>query len=97
MSGDEVSSRDWFGKASAGLLLGFVIALGASGLFKLAANVGDTFFSTKGQLSMWLIAPVWAGVLSFCFLSTSTRRAWGWLALAAGLIWGLLFVAGGVA
>ena len=97
MSGGEISSRDWLGKGSAGLLLGFVIALGASGLLKLATGVGDTFFSTKGQLSMWLMAPVWAGVLSFCFLFSSTRRAWGWLALAAGMMWGLLFVAGGLA
>lgn len=92
-----VSSRDWFGKASAGLLLGFVIALGLSGLYKLAAGLGDTFFSTKGQIGMWMISPIWAGVLSFCFLFGSTRRAWGWLGLVAGLIWALLFVAGGVA
>lgn len=97
MSGGKVSSRDWLGKGSAGLLLGFVIALGASGLLKLATGVGDTFFSTKGQLSMWLMSPVWAIVLSLCFLFASTRRAWGWLALLAGAIWGLLFVAGGLA
>ena len=97
MSGGEISSRDWLGKGTAGVLLGFVIALGASGLLKLATGVGDTFFSTKGQLSMWLMSPVWALVLSFCFLFTSSRSAWGWLGLAAGLIWALLFVAGGLA
>jgi len=93
----EVTSRDWFGKSSAGLLLGFLLALGTSGLFKLAAGVGDTFFSTKGQFAMWLIAPVWASVLSFCFLFASTRAAWGWLGLASGMVWGLLLALGGVA
>lgn len=92
-----VSSRDWFGKASAGLLLGFVLALGAAGLFKRAMGLGDTFFSTQGQFSMWLMSPVWAGVLSFCFLFRSTRAAWGWLGLAAGIVWATLFVSGGVA
>ncbi|MFT3976879.1 MAG: hypothetical protein QM688_07175 [Sphingomonas bacterium] len=93
----EVSNRDWFGKASAGTLLGFFLALGAAGLFKLAAGVGDTFFSTKGQFAMWLMAPVWAGVLSFCFLFSSTRCAWGWLGLANALLWGFLFMSGGMA
>jgi pantothenate kinase len=85
-----LTSRDWLGKSSAGLLLGFLIALGLSGIFKIAAGVGDTYFSTKGQLGMWMMAPIWAGVLSFCFLFPSTRSAWGWLGLASGVLWGTL-------
>jgi hypothetical protein len=90
-----ITSRDWFGKSSAGLLLGFLLALGASGLFKMAAGIGDTFFSTQGQFAMWLMAPVWAGVLSFCFLFPSTRSAWGWLGLASAVVWSILFALGG--
>lgn len=92
----ELSSRDWFGKCSAGLVLGFLFALGCSGLFKLSAELGDTFFSTKGQFSMWMISPIWAAILSLCFLFGSTRRAWGWLALANSLLWAALWLAGGL-
>ena len=77
-----LTSRDWFGKASAGLVLGFLLALGAGGLFKTLAGLDDTFFSTKGQLAMWMMAPIWAAVLSFSFMYRSPARAWGWLALA---------------
>ena len=67
------------------------------GLFKVLGGVGDTFFSTKGQLAMWLMAPVWAGVLSFCFMFRSSARAWGWLALANLVLWGALYMLGGLA
>lgn len=91
-----LSSRDWFGKSSAGLLLGFTLALGASGLFMLAAGVEDTFFSTKGQLAMWLMCPIWALTLSFCFLFRSSLRAWVWLAAANGAVWLPILLLGGV-
>lgn len=92
-----LTSKDWFGKASAGLLLGFCLALGAAGLFKLLAGVGDTFFSTKGQFAMWLMSPVWALVLSFCFMFRSSARAWLWLALANLALWLPLAALGGTA
>ena len=82
----EISNRGWPGKVSAGVICGFLLALGAAGTFKFAAGVGDTFFSTRGQFAMWLMAPVWAGVLSGCFLFPSGRSAWGWLGLAG--LWG---------
>ena len=93
----EISSRDWFGKSSAGLVLGFVLAVGAAGLFRQAMGLKEAFFSTQGQFSMWLMSPVWAGVLSFCFLFPSTRAAWGWLGLASGIVWATLFALGAVA
>ncbi|MCB2060033.1 MAG: hypothetical protein R3E09_06115 [Novosphingobium sp.] len=92
-----LSSRDWFGKASAGLILGFLLALGAGGLFKVAAGVGETFFSTKGQFAMWMMSPVWALVLSLCFLFRSSLRAWLWLAAANLVLWALLASLGGLA
>lgn len=92
-----LTSRDWFGKASAGLVLGFLLALACSGLFKLAAGLGDTFFSLQGQFAMWMISPIWGLILSFCFFFGSARRAWGWLALANALLWAALWGLGGVA
>lgn len=89
-----LSSRDWFGKVSAALPLGFTLALGVSGLLAWALGVNDTFFSTRGQLTMWSMAPVWAGVVSLCFLFRTTLRAWGWLLLANLLVW-MLLLAGG--
>jgi len=92
----ELTSRDWFGKVSAGLVLGFLLALGAGGLFKVLVGAGDTFFSTKGQIAMWLMAPVWSLVVAFCFMFRSTARAWLWLALANVVAWGALFLLGGI-
>ena len=36
-----LSSKDWLGKSSAGLILGFLLALGAGGLFKVRGSGGD--------------------------------------------------------
>jgi len=91
-----LSSRDWFGKTLAGLILGFFLALGLAGLLRVLANDGLPFFSARGQLSMWLMAPVWGLVLSFCFLFRSSLRAWGWLFVANLPIWGLTALLGGL-
>lgn len=89
-----LSSRDWFGKASAGLILGLTIALGVSGLLSRALGISETYFSLKGQFTMWMIAPVWAGILSLCFLFRSGARAWAMLGTACALIWVGLFATG---
>lgn len=89
-----LSSKDWLGKSAAGLVLGFLLALGAAGMFQQFAGVGDTFFSTKGQFAMWLMSPVWALTLSFCFLFRSSLRAWLWLALANIVVWAIVLLAG---
>lgn len=87
-----LSSRDWLGKSGAGLLLGFLLALGAAGLFRQIADVGQAAFSTKGQIAMWLMSPVWALTLSFSFLFRSGFRAWAWLAGANLLLWTVVLV-----
>lgn len=92
-----LSSRDWLGKSSAGLILGFLLALGLSGLFKLVGGVEEAFFSLKGQVSMWMISPLWSLILSFCFLFGSSLRAWGWLGIANILLWCALWAMGGLA
>ncbi|HWJ70556.1 MAG TPA: hypothetical protein VNS79_10970 [Sphingobium sp.] len=89
-----LTSRDWFGKASAGTLLGFVLALGLSGLLMHALGESETFLSPRGQLSMWSMALTWPGILSFCFLFRSGARAWGWLTLASLLVWAPLLLIG---
>ncbi len=91
-----LSSRDWFGKTAAAFILGFTLALGCAGLFRIAASVGDAYFSTKGQFAMWLMAPVWALTLSFCFLFRSSLRAWLWLAVANLLVWAPVLLMGGL-
>ena len=82
-----LSSRDWFGKASAGTVLGLVIALGLSGLLAKALGADDTYYSLPGQVTMWMIAPVWCFILSFCFLFRSGTRAWLILGLISAVIW----------
>lgn len=83
--------RDWLSKTLAGTLLGFTLALGASGLFALAAS--GLPMATKAQLTMWLVPPVWLGVLSGCFLFGSGLRAWLWLGAANLLVFGVLAAA----
>ncbi len=90
----QLTSRDWFGKASAGLVLGLAIALGLSGLLAEAMGLKDTYFSLQGQLTMWLMAPVWAIILSFCFLFRSGQRAWAVLSALTAVIWISLYLLG---
>lgn len=97
MSAKQLSSRDWFGKAAAGLILGFALALGISGLLAWTIGVSGTFFSTRGQLTMWAIAPIWCAILSFCFLFRSGLRAWAILGLATAAVWAALFATGTLA
>ncbi|WP_404478981.1 hypothetical protein [Novosphingobium sp. BL-52-GroH] len=94
MSGAQLTSRDWLGKASAGLILGFLLALGISGLLAWWIGVSDSYFSTKGQLAMWSMSPVWCLVLSLCFLFRSGLRAWGVLGLASAGVWTALYATG---
>ena len=93
---EPLTSRNWFGKASAGVILGLAIAVGLSGLLVWALDVENTYFSTKGQLTMWVISPLWCGILSFCFFFTSGARAWLWLGVATALVWLVLFAVGGL-
>jgi len=80
--------RDWFSKTLAGTLLGFTLAIGCSGL--LAHALGGLVLGTRAQLAMWLVPPVWLGVLSACFMFASGLRAWLWLGLANLLVFGTL-------
>lgn len=94
MSKPALDSRHWIGKASAGLVLGFILAVGLSGLLQWAIGVGEGYFSAKGQLTMWSISPVWCGILSFVFLFRSGARAWSVLGIAALAVWSALYLLG---
>lgn len=86
-----LQSRHWFGKGSAGLLLGFGLALALTGLFAWLGPGGIDAGTGKVQFNMWMIAPVWCAVLSLVFLFKDGRRAWLWLGAANiagfGLLW----------
>lgn len=78
--------RDWLAKTLAGLLLGLVLALAASGLFvHFASGIAS---SVRVQLSMWLVMPVWLGVLGGSYFFHSGARAWLWLGAAAIILVG---------
>lgn len=94
MGSPPLTSRNWFGKASAGLVMGFVLSLGLSGLIYQAIGAGETGLSTRAQFAMWSIAPCWCLIHSFCFLFRSSLRAWGVLSLASGLVWLALHATG---
>jgi hypothetical protein len=82
--------RDWIAKTLAGTLLGFTLALGASGLF--AQMNGDMPLAVRGQLAMWMVAPVWLATLSGVYFFASGLRAWLWLGGANALVYGALLV-----
>lgn len=81
--------RDWVGKTLAGLVLGGVIAFGCTGLF-VQLNA-DMPLSVKGQLAMWMVAPIWLGILSGVYFFSSGLRAWLWLGAAGALVLGAFY------
>ena len=83
----QLTSANWFGKAAAGLVLGFTLSLGLCGLFARFGPGDVSFMSGQGQVTMWLMSPLWAGFLSFCFLFRSVARAWLGLGLANLVAW----------
>lgn len=84
-------SIDWLGKSSAGLILGFTLAVAVSGLFAWAGPGGPSALN-KYQMVMWLVVPVWMGALSAVFLFRSGLGAWLWLGGANALAYGALFL-----
>lgn len=81
--------RDWIVKTLAGFLFGAVIGLACSGLFS-ALNAGMPL-GVRGQLAMWMLPPIWLGVLSGSYFFASGVRACLWLGGASLLAWILLF------
>ena len=93
----KLDSRHWFGKTSAGVLLGYTLAVALSGVIA-GLTPGGFEGGNKVQFNMWMIAPLWATVLGFVYLFRDSWRAWWWLALANvaafGLLWAVRSLAG---
>lgn len=87
-----LSSKNWFGKASAGLILGFFLALALSGILGKFVFGGVGQYSVFHQLSMWSIAPTFVVILSTCFLFQNGPKAWLWLGLINAGLWSVLFL-----
>jgi hypothetical protein len=81
---------DWWSKSAAGVVLGFGLAMALCGLFAWLSPGGPAA-TNKYQLTMWLAAPLWAGVLGFVFLFRSGLQAWLWLGGANVLAFGGLY------
>lgn len=73
MNSDSYTGKGWLGKASAGIILGFTLALGISGLFMWITPSGLMAGSGKTQFAMWLVAPIWAEspASASCFAAAS--------------------------
>ena len=82
---------DWLSKTLAGLLLGLCLACACSGL--LMVPLADMPLPVSGQLAMWLVPPVWLGVLSGVYFFSSGLRAWAWLGGASLLLLGAWWLA----
>ena len=91
-----LQSRHWFGKTVAGAVLGFGLALALSGLFAWLSPGGIDAGGGKAQFNMWLMAPIWATVLSFVYLFRDSLRAWLWLGAANVLAFAALWLVRGV-
>lgn len=90
-----LESRHWFGKTCAGVVLGFGLALALSGLFAWLGPDGINAGGGKNQFNMWLMAPIWATVLSFVYLFRDSLRAWLWLGAANALAFAALWLVRG--
>lgn len=75
--------RDWLSKTLAGLLLGAAMALVCSGLFSRFNT--EMPFAIRGQLAMWMVPPIWLGVLSSAYFFANGASAWLWLGAASVL------------
>lgn len=89
MTSSPLTSKNWFGKASAALILGFTFSIAITCLFALLFSEGDTYLSAQGQVAMWMMAPLWSLILSFCFFFRTPLRAWSWLFAANIVAWAL--------
>lgn len=84
------STKGWLAKSSAGLILGFSLCLGLTGLL-LRYGFGEvSTFSAHGQFLMWLMSPGWLLVASLSFLFRSGLKAWLYLGAANLLIWAVV-------
>lgn len=66
------------------LVLGYPLAIALSGvLHRLMGFLGAG--PVVGQLTMWVVYPLWVTAIALVFLLPSKRAGWTWLALANAL------------
>lgn len=82
---------DWWGKASAGAILGLGLALSLVGLYAYLGPGGIDAPTGRYSLMRHLEAFVWIVVFGFCFLFRSGRAAWTWLGAANLIAFAALF------
>jgi len=87
MTSAPLSSRNWFPKVSAGLVLGLTLALSFVGIFGLLCHANGDPRSPVSQYLMWFVAPVWTAILGSCFMFRTGWRAWGVLGGGNILSW----------
>ena len=85
------TSRNWFGKVSAAVVLGFALSIGIIGLVGQLTAGGLPGEADKVQFTMWMTSPIWIVFLGSCFLFRTGLRAWLWLGAANIVCYGLLF------
>jgi hypothetical protein len=85
-------SRDWLSKTLAGGVGGFGLAIAVSGLLA-CLTPGALDEQNKFQVAMWLVPPVWIGVMSGTFMFRTGLRAWLWLVSANTLGFAMLTLA----
>lgn len=81
----------WWRKSIAGVVLGFTLALGISGLFAWLGP-GGIAAPDKTQFVMWSIAPLWMTVLSSVFLFRTGNQALLLLVGTNMVVYTLLYV-----
>jgi hypothetical protein len=88
-AGKPALRRDWWAKSTAGALGGLGLGIALAGLLVWLTPGGPGALN-KYQFAMWLVSPLWLGVLSLCFLFPSGRAAWAWLGGANALAFSAL-------
>lgn len=86
MARAEPIRRDWLAKTLAGTVLGLTLGLGCSAVFSVLAT--GLPLAVRAQLAMWMVAPIWLGTLSGCYLFADGWRAWRGLGLANLAVFG---------
>ncbi|MFT3719243.1 hypothetical protein [Pseudorhodoferax sp.] len=82
---------DWWAKTSAGVILGFGLALALAGLYAYLGQGDIHAPSGRPALMRYMVAFVWVAVFGFCFLFRSGAAAWAWLGVANLLAFAALF------
>lgn len=80
----------WWSKIIAGLLLGYALAIGSSGLLHMLLAGGPP--SGNAQLIMWLVIPIWLSVLGVSVAFDRARDVWLLLIMLNGLVYGALYL-----